>query len=369
LALQKTLVFILLIAIGYVLRTKFNAKSEIKGIKAIILNVALPSTIFIALLKIEIQSDILLLPILALGLNIILFTIAKYFLPHLGIGKNRRYRTILLLFASFAPGLSCFPFLIEFFGEQTLASAAFADVGNKCFGLLILYFIAMRWYEKGRAESVSVNVVRKIWDTTKVLVREPINMVLIAGISLLCLGYNYNALPPFLSDAVGRLSMIMTPLVLLFIGLSMRVSKHESWFILQVLLLRSALTFTISGIVLLCLPKGISNSILVLLVLFPQSSCSFWPYAHMSAVESLIETKDGNSIFDLDLAINILAFSLPLSTLIILGLSSYPSHLSNPWFSLILAFFLFGIVVLPKLFIRLTSKKFEYVSLPSVLKR
>ena len=45
--LQKTLLFLLFIGIGILLKVKLKNKSELAGIKVIILNLALPATIFI----------------------------------------------------------------------------------------------------------------------------------------------------------------------------------------------------------------------------------------------------------------------------------------------------------------------------------
>ena len=75
--IQKTIVFLFFIFIGVLLKVKFKSKEEISGIKKIILNLALPATIFIALLGVKVELHLLILPLLALGLNLLLF-----FSPH-----------------------------------------------------------------------------------------------------------------------------------------------------------------------------------------------------------------------------------------------------------------------------------------------
>ena len=67
--LEKTLVFLVFIGIGVLLKTKFSSPQEVNGIKKIILNLALPATIFIALLGIKVEAQLLLLPVFALLLN------------------------------------------------------------------------------------------------------------------------------------------------------------------------------------------------------------------------------------------------------------------------------------------------------------
>jgi len=78
-ALQKTIAFLLLIGVGVLLKKKIKTKDELKGVKAVILNIALPATIFIALLKIEIKPTLILLPVLALAANLLLWLGAKVF--------------------------------------------------------------------------------------------------------------------------------------------------------------------------------------------------------------------------------------------------------------------------------------------------
>lgn len=181
---QKTLVFLLFIFVGYLLKSKFTGKAEVLGIKKIILNLALPATIFVALMGIDVAPNLLLLPLLALVLNFLLFYSFPFVLPLLGIQKDTAdYRTARLLAPSLAPGLSCFPFVLEFLGEDYLAKAAMADLGNKIFVLVILYLFAMNWYLKLRKIKGKTGS-SKIKDLLKAMVSEPVNIFI-----LMALGY------------------------------------------------------------------------------------------------------------------------------------------------------------------------------------
>jgi hypothetical protein len=106
----------------------------------------------------------------------------------------------------------------------------------------------------------------------------------------------------------------MTPLVLLFIGVSMRLTWHQVRTIFSFLFFRSGIAFLISGVLLLLFPVADVPTML-LIVVFPQSACSFWPYAHMAAVSKLEGTA---KTFDLDFAMNVLACSMPFSVILIL---------------------------------------------------
>lgn len=316
---QKTVVFLFFILIGFLLKAKFKSKEEVTGIKKIILNLALPATIFIALLGVQVKLNLLLLPLLALGLNLLLFLVFPLVLPLLGIKKNTsEFRTARLLAPSLAPGLSCFPFVLEFLGEDYLAMAAMADLGNKVFVLVILYLVAMNWYlrlhDKKQKKGLS-----KIGSMLKVMVSEPVNIFIVVALVLLGFGFNMDALPFVISETLRKLSLIMTPLVLLFIGLAVKIKRKQFFKIFSLLALRAGIVFLVSGLFVVFTGLHAKNEILLLLA-FGLSACSFWPYAHISAVDALeIDTKAKKKTFHNNYAISILALSFPLSTLMILG--------------------------------------------------
>lgn len=343
-ALQKTLVFLLLIAAGYLLQKKISGKQDLKGVKVLILSVILPATIFVALLKIDIAPELLLLPVGALALNFALFYTARSVLPRLGFAHGSKdWRTMLMLVPSLAPGLSCFPFVMEYLGDEALAMAALSDVGNKVFVLIILYLIAMNWYYASKSGQSNAeappNRKSKLKDLGMSLLREPVNLVIVAAIVLLCLGLDITALPAFLEITAVRLAGLMTPIVLLFIGMAVRFERREMLMIFRVLAFRSGTGLLLSGLALLALP-AMAPALALLLVIFPQSAVSFWPFAHMSAVESLRKEGD-KGVFNIDLALNVLACSLPFSTVIILSILSCGNFFSSPY-----AVVIFGLVLL-----------------------
>ncbi|WP_435623865.1 AEC family transporter [Flagellimonas sp.] len=315
--LYKTITFVCFILIGVFLKSKIKSKDEKSGIKAIILNLALPATIFIALLGVKVQWNLLFLPIMALTLNVILFLATPFVLPLVGIKKgSAEFRTARLLIPSLAPGLSCFPFVLEFLGENALAKVAMADLGNKIFVLVILYVVAMNWHYQLRSISKKGN--GKLMSLLKVLISEPVNIFIAAALLLLMFGFTMDSLPILFSDILEKLSIIMTPLVLLFIGLGIKLKRKQFFQVFSVLCIRAGLVFALGGVFVWVSGIQSLESILLLLA-FGLSSCSFWPYAHISAVEHLEIADTQKRTFDGDFALNILALSFPLSTVLILG--------------------------------------------------
>ena len=356
-ALQKTLELLLIIGLGLLLQKKV-AKQDLKGVKTIILSVALPATIFVALLKIELKGTLMIFPVLALTFNLLMLLASKYLLSiTLPTTENAKKRTLMMLLPSLAPGLSCFPFIVVYLGDDFLAQAALADVGNKIFGLILLYMLAMHWYHKRSLKDERNSSKSKLKSLALSLINEPINIVIVLGLILLGFGLKLSSLPSFLENTVLSIKVLMTPLVLLFIGMAVRIKSGEFAIILSMLLRRAGLAFCLSGLLVYAVPN-MAPAMILLAVVFPQSSCSFWPFAHMSAVNSL-EEKDAqkNTTFDINFAVNVLAFSLPFSTLTIIGIFSFSDFFIDPTILVITGFCTGLISFLPQLFKKLKDSK------------
>lgn len=357
LALQKTISLLLLIFLGFLLQKKVAGKDSLKGIKALILSVALPATIFVALLKIELTNNLLLLPVWVLALNFILLGSFYLALEAFGIQKNTPiHRTLLMLMPSLAPGLSCFPFIMEYLSEGELAMAALADVGNKIFVLIFLYLLAMHWFNKRFVQQQKNASWSKIKGLIVAMLNEPINLVMISALILLALGLNLSSFPLFLENTILRISAIMTPLVLLFIGMAVNIKWKDLNLIFFLLSWRAGISFCLSALIIFLMPT-LSPALILLIIVFPQSSCSFWPFAHMSAVDSLEEKENTlNSTFNTKFALSVLACSLPFSTIIILGIFSFQAFFLNGLYVGILGLLLISISIWPVLINKLKFK-------------
>lgn len=337
-ALQKTISLLLFILIGFLLKLKFKSPEEVTGLKKIILNLALPATIFIALLKVNISMALISLPFLAILLNVVLYFITGLMLPLVGIEKNTAIgRTSRLLVPSLAPGLSSFPFILEFLGDDYLAKAAMADLGNKVFVLVVLYIIAMKWYYQNNQDVVGViGNSRKIKNLFISILKEPVNIFIFAALLFVVFGVNLTMLPSFFKDTFSRLSIIMTPLVLIYIGLAFKIKRMQFVQIFSLLMLRAGVILVLIAS-LAMLFGGINGSTILLIVSFALSACSFWPFAHISLIDSSEKNKNTNAkTFDSNFAIGVLALSLPISTLLILCILSAGNTFSDVFNLLIL---------------------------------
>lgn len=349
LAIEKTVSLFLLMLLGFLLRKKVQSKEQRSGIKSIILSIALPAMIFIGLQKIKFSIEMLALPVIVLTFNVLIFYLTDFLGAAFKEAADKR--TLKMLIPSLAPGLSCFPFLLEYFGEEALASAAIADIGNKIFVLAILYVIGFQWYYQLN-QSVGKKGGTQYKALAKSLIAEPVNIVILVAVTMLCFGINYEVFPSFMKLTIDRISFIMTPLVMIFIGLSVKLNWQQIRAIIAVLISRSAIAFLVSAALIWTLQ--INDPVMrMFIVLFPQSSCSFWPFAHMSAVN---QKTSATPVFNLGLGLNILAVSLPFSIIVILSLATYGEPASNPLLLLLLATVMLAAISLPYL-IRLIGKK------------
>ena len=351
---------IILILLGYFLRGKLIQEDHKKGLKVVILDLALPAMIFVALLGIKMDSELLLLPILTLVWNVLMLGISYFCLPWLGINPNSaQHRTWMLLFPSLAPGLSCFPFIIEFLGEEALAWAAIGDVGNKLFVLVISYMLAMSWYYRVQRLGAQSSG-EKVKSLLIAMVKEPINLVLLTALGFLVLGITLNELPEFLKSPVLMLKDVMTPLILLFIGVSVVLKWSSIQKIISLLMFRAGISLLISGVILSVFQFSSTTAVLFLIV-FPLSSASFWPFAHMAGVSRMeIESGFGKKTFDMELAINILAVSLPFSTILILSILTGGEYFVAPTPVLGLGAILCGIPLIPKILALVKGLSFDF---------
>ena len=182
----------------------------------------------------------------------------------------------------------------------------------------------------------------------KSIFTEPINLVLIFSTIILSLGFTIEEIPKIFVDLLTRMKDTLTPLVLIFIGLSIIFSKEAFKDIIPVLFIRAGvcLFFTISAVNIF----GINNSNETIFYLaLSLSSVSFWPFAHMTLINE-VEKKEKikNKTFDIGYGLNFLAYSLPFSTILILLLVSQRNtivNLSSVLF-LSIAMILIGLMIL-----------------------
>jgi predicted permease len=324
--IEKALALLCLILVGYLFKRKFQAPVSISTIRNLILNVALPATIFLSTIEIKIQSNLFLLPVFALAVNIYLMIIG-YLLACLLLkdANASQKRALILLFPSLAPGLTVYPFVEQFLGNQGLAWAALADTGNKLFVLVGLYALAIYWYGKAHSQ------VKVQWQSIGLfLLGEPVNIAIIIALLLTAFHLNAASLPFVLSDPIQKFSACTTPLILFYIGISLNLKSLQLDILLMILLIRAGTGFLFSAVMVAILHPA--SEITVLLIALPQASCSLWPLLHATRINDQNIPKHGDKaiFFDVNFATSLLALSFPFSILVLLIVFSSGSSFYSP---------------------------------------
>jgi malate permease and related proteins len=146
--------------------------------------------------------------------------------------------------------------------------------------------------------------------------------------------------------------------VLIFIGIAVQLKEGRKRLVMSMLVFRAGISLFFSAALIALF--NISDTTLILLaVVLPLSSASFWPFAHISMFNLREEAKGVSKerrTFDVELAVLILAFSLPFSTIIILGILSTGTVFTHLPTILIAASVLTGLGVLPTMVAKLVFK-------------
>lgn len=333
LGLQKVIPLLLLIGIGYLLKGKFQQPAAAGAIKNLIINAALPATVFLSVIDIDKKLGLFSLPALALLLNFSLLFVG-FLVARLVIDPEEKaqIRSLILMFPSLAPGITAYPFIEEFLGRKTIALAALADVGNKLFILVGLCAVAMYWHQQ--VSSYSPNYASQLKQIGFVLMGEPANAAIILGFLLLTFNLTVNDLPQPIFEFIPKLAACTTPLILFFVGISFNSKSFKLQTVLSILLARSAAGFWFSAVLITLLkPDSITAALAVIL---PQSGCSLWPFLYASQMNARGQPSSEKdklpnpSTFDTEFALGILTTSIPFSICVILSVCSFREFLSFP---------------------------------------
>ena len=303
------------IILNYFLKNVYLKKS----LKFYILSIALPITIFISVVSIEIQHKYIFYPLVFLLFNFLVLLIFNALLKILNVDDFKKKRTLILLLPSFAPGLSCFTIINEFLGYDSLAKASLIDFGNKIFVLIILFFIAIGFHKQN--QKIQSNLEKKsLGPVLKNLFYEPINIVIFIALLFLFTNNSINDIPDSLISLFQVIKTTLAPAVFLFVGISMMFEKKYFLQILPILFIRAGICLFLVLLIIRILNFKLEDESLLYLIL-SLSSVSFWPFAHMTFIEKLEKKLPlSKKTFDLKFGLIFLAYSLPFSTILIMSL-------------------------------------------------
>lgn len=141
----KIVPVILLIALGvFCEKTGFISKEAIGGIKKLMMNISLPSLLFLTLLRSELKPEYFLISAFVFaacsaGLSM------GFLFKKLQRSQNRFYPSV---FSSFTTGLVGYSLFISAFGSEELYKLAILDIGN----LIFIFIVLMNFLQKVSCE-------------------------------------------------------------------------------------------------------------------------------------------------------------------------------------------------------------------------
>ena len=105
---------------------------------------------------------------------------------------------------------------------------------------------------------------------------QPINLSIIIALTASLLGISLETIPVYFQESLAYLSDLLTPTIMIFIGLAVKVKGKDLKLILGLLLWRSAIAFILSAL-LISLYNFNSLGVILLVVAFPKVPVALFP--------------------------------------------------------------------------------------------
>lgn len=210
----KAFPVIALITTGVVLeKTAFIGVDAVKGMKKLIMNLALPALLFLILLDADLQADYLWGSAAVFVACLVAFSLGFLF-KKIWKSSNAFFPSV---YSSFVTGIIGYPLFISTFGAEQLYRLAILDIGN----LLFIFIVLATFLDKvGCNETGRKRMSLK--DQIKHIVKSPFLITMFLGILASMLGgrtfFHTNPLTFALLTTAGMLADITLPLILLVIG-------------------------------------------------------------------------------------------------------------------------------------------------------
>lgn len=177
----------------------------------IVLDVSLPSLIFINVSSSVINGEMLFMPIIAFGLSIICIFIAYIYSKLRGYGKIKTW-TIIILLSMINTGFIGYPVVLGVFGNAGFLYAVFYDFSTSI--LLVIFGMILTSLFGGNKKKVIKNSLTFV----------PLWAVIIGVIfNVLHIG-----LPYVLESSLNYLGASTIPLIMLSVGLKIRFENFKS---------------------------------------------------------------------------------------------------------------------------------------------
>ncbi len=235
----------------------------------LVLYVALPAYAFESVATIELEPHHLCLPLVAIGTYIVIWGISYLTTRRLNMDRKRRGSFIvgsLIVNIAFA-----IPFVISVYGEEGMAYLSLYNLGNGFMTFAFCYFLAVRYGmgSEGKVPWKKIFGLPPVWALFGGLLWNVLHL----------------PLPEIASEWLKLLGAMITPLVMLSLGIYFKPRLQSIKHILPAMLIRSLGGFMVGiGICSIFGWKGVLSKIVIL--------CCAAPVGYNTLVFSVMENLD-----------------------------------------------------------------------------
>lgn len=263
---QTNTVFITALSIiflGYFLKKKnIITEEEGKIITKLLMHTTFPALMFVTMLRIHFEWNLLLLPLLSFLFSLITMATATYFFKDF----PRKMKAILIMGSGgFNLGLFAYPLIEGIWGQAGMVYAAMFDFGNSFAVFGLVYGTGVFMSDKNQASSVTVNAKNAL---LKIITLLPFQAILVGVF------FNLTAipLPQILLDVLEVLAKGNKVVVLLIMGIYMNLFMSQTLFqkVAKVLAIRYFWGFLIGFLCYYFLPvEQLYRNVLLIVIIIP----------------------------------------------------------------------------------------------------
>ena len=215
--LPNVLPVLLLIGLGYLLKVKrYIESNNLDDIKKIILNISLPSLLFLNFKSMDLRIEYFYLTLIIFSFFVILFFLG------LVINKIKVLHSPILpyLIPGFAFGTLGVPLFLSVFGMDNLSKFIVLTIGHEFFLWFILIVLIKR---KFAGEKFSIKTIESF-------IKSPFVLSVVLGLLINISGFNEiitnNPILLGFEKFLENLSVVLSPLILIIVGYDMKLNKR-----------------------------------------------------------------------------------------------------------------------------------------------
>lgn len=313
---QKALSFLFMAVAGRAVKSRFTPP-QVLGVQKLILDVMLPCVVFQSLCSIELSMALIKWPLMGacfvVWQLVVMGAVSSACFPGPALATPRR--TAAFQLATFGPGLSAIVFIKEFVGPEAAGLASLFDLPSKAYVIFVLPAL-LEWAgrSKGSTTRSSAALVKDAapcgaFAKTCSLLQDPLNFAIAAGLLMAATRTPLASLS-FVGRGVTALSGAQSPVLFVLIGMKLKTGGATPAACVSLLLARLTSSYCFFAVTRFAVPSLTTPEAMTLL-LSVQAACSVVGWSQMSKASA-----QGAQGFALDLAFDIVGFSLPLAMVI-----------------------------------------------------